>query len=133
MPYDPRMLQMARSGIGMMGPSLGNPFDRNNNASRPTQWWEQATPGQPTQIGQPQQPGGSEGAQSPQEEDPSKPGTAKQQQPSLLDMMLGLGRMTRPQYDKAIAGQGGKAQGTAMVSPWAWLGSLGMPGGGQPR
>jgi hypothetical protein len=37
--------------------------------------------------------------------------------------------MTRPEYDKTIAGQGGQAQGYAMVSPWAWLGSMGMPGG----
>ena len=55
--------------------------------------------------------------------DPKKP-------PSMLDMMMGLGRMTRPEYDKAIAGSPpGQQQGMAMVSPWAWLGSMGMPGG----
>jgi len=50
-------------------------------------------------------------------------------QPSLFDMMLNLGKMTRPEYNKTIAGQGGQAQGMAMVSPWAFLGSMGLPGG----
>ena len=40
MPYDPRMLQMARAGIGMMGPQA-SPFDR---AHQPFHWWEQPLP-----------------------------------------------------------------------------------------
>ena len=114
--YDPRMLQMARMGIGMMGPQAG-PFDR---ANQPKQWWEQPMP-----------MGKSGGAQSPQD-DPSKPDdpNAPKKPPSMFDMMMGLGRMTRPEYDKAIAGSPpGQQQGMAMVSPWAWLGSMGMPGG----
>ena len=35
--YDPRMLQMTRMGIGMMGPQA-SPFDR---ANQPLRWWEQ--------------------------------------------------------------------------------------------
>ena len=113
MPYDPRMLQMAQMGVGMMGPPQGNPFADRNSAPRPRQWWEQPMPGRPAQMGEPPP------------DDPSKP----KQPPSLLDMMMNLGRMSRPQYDKAIANQGGQAQGYAMVSPWAFLGSLGLPGG----
>jgi hypothetical protein len=111
--YDPRMLQMARMGINMMGPQAG-PFDRTQ---QPKQWWEQPLP--QAQQRNDDKPAGqlaNQPANSP------KP-------PSMLDMMMGLGKMTRPEYDKTIAGQGGQAQGYAMVSPWAWLGSMGMPGG----
>jgi len=112
MPYDPRMLQMTRMGVNMMGPQA-SPFDRTN---QPKQWWEQPLP-QPQARPDDSNPNGQPADQ------PKKP-------PSMLDMMMGLGRMTRPEYDKAIAGSPpGQQQGMAMVSPWAWLGSMGMPGG----
>ena len=48
----------------------------------------------------------------------------------MLDMLMGLGRMTPAEYNKRIQGAPpGQQQGLAMVSPWAWLGSMGMPGG----
>jgi hypothetical protein len=114
MPYDPRMMQqMGRMGIGMLGQPQ-TPFER------PKEWWEQAPPARP---------GGSGGAQSPQDDPANSPNgqlaNRPKQPPSLLEMMMSLGRMTRPQYDKAIASQGGQARGTAMASPWAWLGSMG--------
>jgi len=112
--YDPRMLQMARMGINMMGPQAG-PFDRTQ---QPKQWWQQPLPQ----------------AQQRNDDNPSgqmanQPANSPKQPPSMLDMMMNLGKLTRPEYDKTIAGQGGQAQGYAMVSPWAWLGSMGMPGG----
>ena len=110
MPYDPRMQQMTKMGIGMMGPQAG-PFDRSN---QPRQWWTQPPP------------------QAQQRNDDNPSGQLANQpakQPSLFDMMLNLGKMTRPEYNKTIAGQGGQAQGMAMVSPWAFLGSMGLPGG----
>ena len=112
MPYDPRMLQMARAGVGMMGPQAG-PFDRSN---QPKQWWEQPMP---------------QAQQRPSDDNPSgQPADQPKKPPSMLDMMMGLVRMTRPEYDKAIAGSPpGQQQGMAMVSAWAWLGSMGMPGG----
>jgi hypothetical protein len=63
--------------------------------------------------------------------DPAQPGAPKGP-PSLLDMMMGLGRMTRPQYDKAIQGPGNYGvapKDAARAGPMAFLGSLGMPGG----
>ena len=108
--YDPRMLQMARMGINMMGPQAG-PFDRTQ---QPKQWWEQPLP---------------QAQQRPDDSNDPQPANQPKKPPSMLDMMMGLGKMTRPEYDKTIAGQGGQAQGYAMVSPWAWLGSMGMPGG----
>jgi hypothetical protein len=111
MPYDPRMMQqIGRMGIGMMGPQQSSdPFQA---APRPKQWWE----------GLPSMP-----AQKP--DDPNAPaGAGGKGPPSLLDMMMGLGRMTRPEYDKAIAGPGANGiapRDAAMVSPWAFLGSLG--------
>jgi hypothetical protein len=115
MPYDPRMLQMAQRGIGMMGPQAG-PFDR---AQQPKQWWQQPPP---------------QSQQRPDDDNPSgqmanQPANPSKQPPSLLNMMMGLGKMTRPEYDKTIAGQGGTAQGYGMVSPWAFLGNMGLPGG----
>jgi len=111
MPYDPRMLQMARAGIGMMGPEA-SPFDR---AQQPKQWWDQPPP-------QPQQ--------RPDDSNDPQPANQPKKPPSLLDMMMSLGRMTRPQYDKAILGAPpGQQRGQAMVSPWAWLGGV---GGGRP-
>lgn len=122
MPYDPRMLQMAQMGVGMMGPQQSNPFaDARNQPPRPKQWWEQPMP-----QGQASQMGGTIGTGM--GADPAQPGASKGP-PSLLDMMMNFGKMTRPQYDKAIAGQGGTAQGYGMVSPWAFLGSMGLPGG----
>jgi len=119
MPYDPRMLQMARQGIGMMAPQQP-PFDRAQQ--QPKQWWEQPMPSAPAQSGE------NAGAQSPQD-DPSKP----KQPPSLLDMMMNLGRMSRPQYDRAMQGPGAYGvapKDAAALGPWGWLGSL---GGGPPR
>src|SRR5580765_3450010 len=117
MPYDPRMLQMARQGIGMMGPQP-SPFERSAPPRAP-QWWEQPMPqGQASQMGQTADPS-----------NPDDPNAPKKKPPSLLDMMMGLGRMTRPQYDKAIqSSPPGQQQGMAMVSPWAWLGSMGSGG-----
>jgi len=118
--YDPRMLQMAQMGIGMMAPQP-SPFDRTT-PQRPRQWWEQPMP-----------MGKSAGVQSPQD-DPSKPDdpNAPKKPPSMFDMMLGLGRMTRPEYDKAIQGPGAYGvapKDAAMLGPWGFLGSLGLPGG----
>jgi hypothetical protein len=48
-------------------------------------------------------------------------------------MMLNLGRMSRPEYDRAIQGPGAYGiapKDAARAGPWAFLGSL---GGGQPR
>jgi len=113
MPYDPRMLQMARAGIGMMGPGA-SPFDR---AQQPKQWWDQPPP-------QPQA--------RPDDSNPSgQPATQPKRPPSLLDMMMNLGKMTRPEYDKAISGPSGPygpPRAAAQVSPWAWLGSMGSGG-----
>ena len=122
MPYDPRMLQMARAGIGMMAPPP-SPFERaaQQQPQRPKEWWEQPLP-----VGK------SRGAQSPQDDpsNPDDPNAPKKQPPSLLDMMMGLGRMTPQQYNQRIHGAPpDQQQGNAMVSPWAWLGSL---GGGRP-
>ena len=100
MPYDPRMMQMAQMGVGMMGPS--------QQGARPKQWWEQGPPQDGQSANSPNQP------------------------PGLLQMMTNLGRMSRPQYDQAIkgGGAGGIPPGAAaQVSPWAFLGSMGMPGG----
>lgn len=119
MPYDPRMLQMARAGIGMMGPEA-SPFDRAA-PQQPKQWWDQPLP-----------MGKSGRAQSPQDDpsNPDDPNAPKKKPPSLLDMMMGLGRMTPAEYNQRIHGAPpGQQQGNAMVSPWAWLGSL---GGGRP-
>jgi hypothetical protein len=121
MPYDPRMLQMARMGIGMMAPPPP-PFDRTA-PQQPKQWWDQPMP-----VGK------SGGAQSPQD-DPSNPDdpNAPKKQPSLFDMMMNLGRMSRPEYDRAIQGPGSYGvapRDAARVSPWAFLGSLG--GGTRP-
>jgi len=111
--YDPRMLQMARMGVNMMGPQAG-PFDRTQ---QPKQWWEQPLP------------------QAQQRNDDNPSGQMANQpakQPSLLDMMMGLGKMTRPEYDKALNGPGAYGiapKNAAMLGPWGFLGSLGLPGG----
>jgi len=50
--------------------------------------------------------------------------------------MMGLGRMTRPEYDRAIQGPGAYGvppKDAARVNPWAFLGSMGMPAGGEYR
>jgi hypothetical protein len=65
--------------------------------------------------------------QAPQQGAPfSQPPSANsaKQQPSLYDMMLNLGRMTRPQYDKAISGPGAygiSPQIAATAGPWEFL------------
>lgn len=130
MPYDPRMLQMAQQGVRMMAPEP-SPFERNEQPpQRPKQWWEQSMPAQ--KPNDPNAPSGSAGG-DPRLDAPKPP-------PSLLDLMMGLGRMTRPEYDRAIqygtaqgsprpAVQYGTAQGSATASPWAWLGQV----GGAPR
>jgi hypothetical protein len=112
MPYDPRqMQQIGRMGIGMMGqPSAGG-------AMPP--WWEQPQPSRKDQSVD-------------QSDDPSQPPNRPKQPPSLLDMMMNLGRMTRPEYDKAIREPGSYGvppKDAARASPWAFLGSLGTSGG----
>jgi hypothetical protein len=64
MPYDPRMLQMAQMGVGMMGPQQSN---------QPKRWWEEPLSGRSQQGGQ--------------QDDPSKP-TDPKQPPSLLQMLM---------------------------------------------
>lgn len=113
MAYDPRMLQLTRMGINMMGPQAG-PFDRVN---QPKRWWEQPLP------------------QAQQRSDDNPSGQMANQpakQPSLFDMMLNLGKMTRPEYDKAINSPGAfgiAPKDAGMLGPWALLGSMGLPGG----
>jgi hypothetical protein len=99
MPYDPRMQQLTRMGIGMLGPQAG-PFDRTQ---QPRQWWEQPPPS-PQQRPDDSNPSGQPATQP--------PNTAKPP-PSLYDMMLSVGRMTRPQYDQA-----------ARLGPLGFLGTL---------
>ena len=122
MPYDPRMLQMARAGIGMMAPPP-SPFDRT--APRQKDWWDQPMP-----VGQP----ANRPVNSPDDANPAAdPATSANpaKPPSLLDMMMDLGRMTPAQYNKQVHGRPpSQQQGMAMASPWAWLGSL--SGGGRP-
>src|SRR6478609_5534706 len=114
MPYDPRMLQMARMGVNMMGPQAG-PFDR---AQQPKPWWDQPPP---------------QSQARPDDSNPSgQPATQPQRPPGLYDMLLNLGKMTRPEYDKAINGPGAYGiapKNAAMLGPWGFLGSLGLPGG----
>jgi len=111
--YDPRMLQMAQMGVRMMGPQA-SPFDRTN---QPKQWWDQPLPQ----------------SQQRNDDNPSgQPANQPAKQPSLFDMMLNLGKMTRPEYDKAINGPGAYGiapKNAAMLGPWGLLGSMGMPGG----
>ena len=100
MPYDPRMLQqMARMGVGMMGP-----FDRSSQ-QRPPEWWEQPLPqrrNQPAdQTADPSQ-------------DPDAPKTPPRAPPSLMEMMMSLGRMTPAQKQQSQSG-----------SPWGWPGGGG--------
>jgi len=124
MPYDPRQMQaIGRMGIGMMAPEP-SPFQQpqQQQPRRAPEWWEQP---QPSRKDQP----------ADQSSDPSQAPNRPKQPPSLLDMMMGLGRMTRPEYDKAIREPGSYGvppKDAARVSPWAFLGSLGSGGGG-PR
>jgi hypothetical protein len=107
-----------RIGIGMMGPQPGSPFADRNSPQRPKQWWEQPMP---------------TGRQQP--DDNNRPANQPIRQISrraCSTLMMGLSRMSRPQYDKAIqgGGAGGISPGAAaQVSPWAFLGSMGLPGG----
>jgi len=109
MPYDPRMLQMARAGIGMMAPEP-SPFERAA-PQQPKQWWEQPLP-----------MGKSRGAQSPQD-DPSNPddpnAPKKKPQPGLLQMLM----LGGPASYSGTPKRGGQA------NPWGMLGNMGMPGG----
>jgi hypothetical protein len=106
MPYDPRMLQMARAGVGMMAPPP-SPFGRAA-PQQPKQWWDQPLP-----------MGKSREAQSPQD-DPSNPddpnAPKKPQQPSLLQMLMLGGQ---PTYS------GTPRPGAASANPWGWLGGIG--------
>ena len=102
MPYDPRMLQMARMGIGMMGPQA-SPFDR---ANQPFHWWDQPPP-------QPQRRPDDDATPQPADQ-PGNP--AKQPQPSLLQMLM-LGA--------PATYSGTPRPSKAPASPWAWLGGLG--------
>jgi hypothetical protein len=116
MPYDPRMMQqMGQYGVGMM---QGGGAQQD----RPPQWWETPMPkgrGRPGQIGQ-------------SANDPGQSANSPNAPPSLYDMMLNLGRMSRPQYDKAVQGSGAygiSPQTAGAAGPMAFLGSMGMPGG----
>jgi len=103
MPYDPRMLQMAQMGVGMMGPPQGDPFARN--APKPKQWWEQPLPRKMGEAPQddPANP-----------DDPNAP--KKKPQPSLLQMLMLGGQ---PTYS-------GTPRPTPPGSnPWGWLGGMG--------
>jgi len=118
MPYDPRMLQMAQMGVGMMGPEQRNAF-ADPRSQQPKQWWEPAV-----QYGQP--------ANRPVNTPDDRTDDQRKKPPSLFDMMLNLGRMSRPEYDKAIQGPGSYGvapKDAARAGPWAFLGSL----GGGPR
>ena len=120
MPYDPRMLQMAQRGVRMMGPEQRDAFADPRSKPQP-QWWDQAV-----QVGQP--------ANRPVNTPDDRSDYERKQPPSLLDMMMGLGRMTPQQYNQRMHGgppdqQQGPAQQPARASPWAWLGQV----GGAPR
>jgi hypothetical protein len=111
MPYDPRMLQLARAGVGMMAPPP-SPFDRTaQQAQRPKEWWEQPIPGRLA------------GAQSPQDDpsNPDDPNAPKQPQPSLLQMLMLGGPATYSGTPRRGA--------RGADSPWGWLGGLGQPPG----
>ena len=112
MPYDPRMLQMGQYGLGMMSPQQGNPFANQPAGQRPKQWWEQPMPGR---VGQ--------SANSPDDTGQSA-NSPKQPQPSLLQLLMLGGK---PTYSGTPTGGGGGGAGS--MSPWSWLGSMGMPGG----
>jgi hypothetical protein len=105
MPYDPRMLQLAQRGIGMMGPGA-SPFDRTQ---QPRPWWDQPPP-QPQARPDDSNPSGQPANQP--------PNPAKQPQPSLLQMLM-LG---------APATYSGTPRPGA-ANPWGWLGGLGQPPG----
>jgi hypothetical protein len=117
MPYDPRQMQaIGRMGINMMA-SQPSPFDRNTPGKTP-QWWEQPLPQRKDQPAD-------------QDADSSQAPDSPKQPPSLMDMMMTLGRMTPKDYAKAQSGMGpGQPQGLGMVSPWAYLGGLSGWGGG---
>lgn len=117
MPYDPRMMQqMGRMGMGMLAPQqpvFTDPDPDRNRPRRAPQWWEQ-----------PLTPRQSQPAD--QSADPSQAPGATKRPPSMFEMMMSLGSLTRPQYDKAISGPGSygaSPQDAAWVSPWAFLGS----------
>jgi hypothetical protein len=91
MPYDPRMLQMAQMGVGMMGPQQSSPANQPPG-TRPRQWWEQPMP-----AGRNQQD--DQSANSPK------------QPPSLLDMMI--------QYGGGMPSSGmAGASGGLLKNPW---------------
>ena len=104
MPYDPRMLQMAQMGVGMMGPQQqGNPAA--GAPQRPKQWWEQPMPRGP--LGTPPD---SQSANS----------SNQMPSPGLLQMLMLGGK---PTYSGAPSGP------SSGYSPWGMLGNMGMPGG----
>ena len=108
MPYDPRMLQMARAGIGMMGPEQRNAFaDPRSQQQQPKQWWDQ-----PVQYGQP--------ANRPVNTPDDRTDDQRKQQPSLLQMLMLGGPAT----------YSGTPKGGGQANSWGWLGGMGMPGGG---
>jgi hypothetical protein len=125
MAYDPRqMMAIGRMGIGMMAPEP-SPFQQQQQPRRAPEWWEQPLPQRKDQP--------ADQSADPSQ-DPNAPKAPPRQPPSLLDMMMGLGRMTRPEYDRAIREPGAYGvppKDAARASPWAFLGSLGS--GGPPR
>lgn len=110
MPYDPRMLQMAQMGVGMMGPQQGKAFaDARNQPPRPKQWWEQPMP-----QGQASQMGG--------QDDPAKPGA--KQPPSLLQMLMSSGYGKMP---LGGAGATGTAPQASSLGPIPGMGLMNSP------
>ena len=110
MTYDPRMLQMPRMGIGMMGPQA-SPFDR---ANQPLRWWDQPPP-QPQR--RPDDSADPQPANQPGQSANSPANSPNASQPSLLQMLMLGGPASYSGAPKPGA------------NPWAWLGGMGMPGG----
>lgn len=122
MPYDPRMLQMAQMGLGMMGPQAG-PFDR---ANQPQRWWEQPLP-------QSQQ----RNDDNPSGQSANQPANSPKQPPSLLQMLM-LGGPASYSGTPAAAGSPQAKAWTDMqglfksAGPWGLPGAAGWGGGGTP-
>jgi hypothetical protein len=114
MPYDPRMLQMARRGIGMMGPEQRDVFaDPRSRQQQPQQWVEPAV-----QYGQP--PNQPVNTPYDRSDDPSQPddpndpyARKKPPQPSLLQMLMLGGPATYSGTPRPGSQQGA-------VNPWGW-------------
>lgn len=110
MPYDPRMLQMVQTGIGMMGPQSSpfpDPSDPRDPRNQTKRWWDPAV-----QVGQP----ANRAVNVPDSQSADR---SKQPQPSLLQLLMLGGQ---PTYS-------GPPSGGAAPAPWQWPGGMGLPGG----